>query len=230
MKPFYKSQNELQQLVAYEIQQLLNNDNKNDELWIDTNIESFRVFSDEKNHTIIRVERTEAPRDKRHLLSVTELLSSILKVQRIDNISMGDKSLYKYEKHDHDEIVPGIFLGSAVSAGRLDLFDHVINCSDNIKRYLPVGGDDIKSSDHCYVRTGWRDDVHQRLNNIDALCDLIHYWWLSSNNNKKLRNESKPSKGILIHCEQGVSRSAALSEDCFWSTWICVFASTCCTT
>ena len=127
----YKSQEDLKKII----QDLLL---KAEPIIVDTNVESFQF----RNGGVVAMDRASK-------LCVNEFLQQISK-QRIDNIFLGVRDdeeeqendhkepikVYEYVKRDCDEILPRLYLGSAQASKRNE-FDCVINCTDNLTRWLP---------------------------------------------------------------------------------------------
>lgn len=230
-------------------------------LYVDTDVESFeftsssRIVRDPTSgrngiQLTIEVYRPDAPKNMVTTTmckpSEVEAMMKLLSEQRIDAISiqrnsdLGDvdassdgkrEDLYRYVEKDCDEILPGIFIGTAAASNR---FTHVINCSRRYvnepatglstrvlpssrerktKSQLPQVTPQVSSG---YQATWWSEDGSENIvGHLDELILLIKEWdqlIKSTKPSERLRVQAATGKilGILICSDQGRSRSAAL--------------------
>ncbi len=123
--------------------------------------------------------------------AITTLLD-VIATQRIDVIRVNGKPIYQYTPASHDEILPGrLYLGDAKASKLITTFDCMINCTDNLKCWYPT------VTHETYIQTGWEDTTTQKLTGLDEYVTTLHKWITAG-------------KRVLVHCQQGQSRSAAL--------------------
>lgn len=205
----YKTQKELFDLISNIILTKIKVENETDYLIlkISTNIESFEI---NKTNDLYHLKCMDRPKIKRiECKDIEELLQEFKKEivqQRIDDVSTvpsissdrdhgendDDNEIfyYQYVRTAFDEVLPGLFLGSAEATSKYrDKFDCIINCTYELKSC---------ESNSYHVKTNWLDDPTQNiLSDLPRLTKYIHDW-------------KSQSKNILIHCNQGVSRSSSL--------------------
>lgn len=215
-KVVYKSQAELRKLLR----SLLT---KETAVVVDTNVESFQVKKCSAGDDSVVVDAIDRPSKLRFLGEmVVDKFCDSLREQRIDNIFLGVRNdddvddddkhplteVYKYTKRPYDEIVPGLYLGSAEASKEIDFFDCIVNCTDNLKCWIPPKNSESKEKEgdreDYYLQTHWHDHPEQKI--LPLLPDLTHriHQWLTTPGILE-----KPKK-VLIHCEEGKSRSASL--------------------
>ncbi len=103
------------------------------------------------------------------------------------------KKLFDYCVRDWDYILEDetLLMGSASALmSAQDKYDCVINCTTNIGRLGNI-------TDENYLQLAWLDDINQQIvHGIVEAVASIHKWRLKG-------------KRVLVHCEEGISRSAA---------------------
>jgi len=104
------------------------------------------------------------------------------------------KIVYMYQPRDWDCTLGDgtLLMGSAKSINTaMGKYDCIVNCTTNIKR-----AEHVKDVD--YIQLLWDDSPKQCiLQDLDNVLEKIHVW------------RTKEHKRVLIHCEQGISRSGA---------------------
>jgi len=94
--------------------------------------------------------------------------------------------LFKYKEKDCDEILPNLLLGSVRALATAN-YDCVVNCTANLRRPTSVKE---------YIQVAWQDSPDQVLHDLRSTVLAINRWLTEG-------------KRVLVHCEQGVSRSVA---------------------
>jgi protein-tyrosine phosphatase len=123
--------------------------------------------------------------------SIPNLLANFQRVhkEKVLRIMANDEIIYEYVKRDYDVILPNLLMGS-IEALKTSRYDCVVNCTTNIKKPNHVKN---------YLQLYWLDSPDQIIV-TDELISAIHtiHKWITID--KKI---------VLVHCEQGISRSGA---------------------
>jgi protein-tyrosine phosphatase len=133
---------------------------------------------------------------KRKFISVEFIQDVVSNFQRVHKenvlrIVSNDEVIYEYLKLDCNEIIPNLLMGS-IEALKTARYDCVVNCTTNIKKPNHIALEN-------YLQLNWLDSPDQYIITAEFMRALITIRrWL--NIDKKI---------VLVHCEQGISRSGA---------------------
>jgi protein-tyrosine phosphatase len=131
---------------------------------------------------------------KRQIVNIESIPNLLANFQRVHKdkvlrIIANDEIIYEYVKRDFDIILPNLLMGS-IEALKTATYDCVVNCTTNIKKPNHINN---------YLQLYWLDSPDQIIV-TDELINAIHaiHKWITID--KKI---------VLVHCEQGISRSGA---------------------
>ncbi len=121
----------------------------------------------------------------------------IFRVISVKSPQTGDtiSTLYKYTPQEWDVIFAdgSLLMGSAAALETaISEYDCIVNCTSNIKRPAHI------VDDSCYVQLAWEDHPDQDI--LSGLRPVLAQMqrWITVH-----------KKRVMVHCEQGVSRSGA---------------------
>ncbi|KAF8764642.1 dual specificity protein phosphatase 3-like [Argiope bruennichi] len=128
-------------------------------------------------------------------------------VEELRNICLFPSGEQEFPTDDCDEVFPGIFLGNAASAKNLNQLlknniGYVLNAAHGSDEYLnmiePLSEKDYSAAGIRFLGIPAIDSMgyplHQHFNETIAF----------------MREALQSGKGVLVHCKQGISRSAAV--------------------
>ncbi len=134
---------------------------------------------------------------KKKIVNAESIEHLLLNYQRVHKdivwrIISQDEIVYEYVKKDYNEIIPNLFMGSIEALKTCKIYDCIVNCTTNIKKPNHVTLEN-------YFQLPWLDDRNQIIitNELNQALKTIHKWITIE------------KKVVLVHCEQGISRSGA---------------------